>query len=340
MSSSTLRYAGMYQELADAAREITKAPAVVLNRLDHDSMRVRTVAAAPPGAALPRGTGGAGTTRRLRQVSLPLRTRRGVTGTLVLFTARRARASERRRYEGVARLVALALELNQDAQDGIGTSERVRRDAAAGLHGTHAALIALRHRLGTSRELRAADPAQADAVLETVRDELERICERDIGRTGRSLYPLAIRMSLTPALEALAGRYAPDVKIALRVDAAVAEMDDPFRNRLPEELRLAVYRVTEGAICRAASGRRPAPIDITLARSAGPALVLRVRQRSTGRGGPAGGLGRLGDLALRVTEWGGMLSLARRGGWTTLSVSVPVPAPDAPARPATPRNPA
>lgn len=379
MGSSTPRRPGLYQELANVAREIAKVQAAALARLDHETMLPHPLAVVPPGAVFhlgPHGPGGrperVDTDRHLRRVYvegrhicaslralrsatptrsphsgargaeggyvtvLPLRVRRGIAGSLALHTARRPAPVELRRYEEVARLVGLVFELHEDARQAVVDGERARKDAAALLHGTQAALIAIRHRLGESGALRASDPARADAVLEQARDELERIGERDIGRTSRLLYPLVIRMSLTPALEALAERYAPHTKVTVRIAPAVAEMDDPFRNRLPEALRLAVYRVAEAAVARAAeaasTAAAPAAIEIAVTQSAGPTLVLTVRQTSKHRPGSEAPWRHLGNLALRLHEWGGRLVVSRgRDGRAALAASFGLTTPRSPA---------
>ena len=364
MGSNTPQHAGLYQELANAAREITAARAVVLGRLDGDSTLVRTLALAPARASVPRGAAGAfetavrsDATPRLRQVYvegrevsapprallnprtgadaardgwvtvLPLRTRRGIAGSLALFARRRPVPSQKRRYREAARLASLLFDLSDDAREYIRNDERVRREAAALLHGTHAALIAIRHRLGESRKLLAADPAQADALIESARGELERIGERDIGRTSRRLFPLVIRMSLAPALEALADLCGPNVKIALRIEKAIARMDGPLDNRLPEALRLAVYRVVEAAVIRAAAGSAAPRLEISLRRSGGPALILRVRDISNGPASSAQQQPYPGDLLLRVHDAGGTLRVSSpRGGGMSWSASFPLPA--------------
>jgi hypothetical protein len=360
----------LYQELADAAREITAARAVVLGGLDPTSMLVHALALAPAGTAVPRGAAGAfGTAvradanRRLRQVYvegrevsasprallapgpgaeaardgwvtiLPLRTRRGIAGSLALFARRRPAPSQGPRYRQAARLASLFFGLSDDVREYIREDERVRREVAALLHGTQAALIAIRHRLGESRKLLAAEPAQADAALEGARGELERVGERDLARTSRLLFPLVIRMSLAPALQALADVCGPNAKIVLRIEKAVARMDDPLDNRLPEALRVAVYRVAEAAVTRAAAGSPPARLEVSLKRSAGPALILTVRDLSNRPATSAQGQPYPGDLLLRLHDAGGTLRVLRpRGGGTLWSAAFPLPA--------TPRSPA
>src|SRR5579859_4232827 len=140
MGSNTPPGTGLYQEVANATREITAARAVVLGRLDRASMVVYRVALAPMGSAVPGGAAGAAVradaNRHLRRVYvegreiaaprrallepssraesardgwvtiLPLRTRRGIVGALALFARRRPAPSQRRRYRQAARLAS------------------------------------------------------------------------------------------------------------------------------------------------------------------------------------------------------------------------------------------
>lgn len=365
MGSNTPLYRGLYQNLAEAVREITAAHGVIVTRFDRPSMTVRVVAAAPA-RAVPRGLDGAvrpdgaaapSVLRRLfvagRPVSVPLRALRGsvaprhagralraeaaghvtmlplragggVAGAVVAVTPRSPRPTELRRYEAAARLLALVFAIDEGARQSIDRAERARRDAAALLHGTHAALLALRHGLGENERVRLQDPAQADAVIGRTRDELERIAERDLGPASRSLYPLVIRMSVSPALEALTERYAAaGAQVAVRIDPAVSELDDPFRNRLPEGLRLAIYRVAEAAVAAAPTRGR---INIVLRRDGGRTVRLDMAHSGDGA---AAAWRELGEIVFRAQEWNGSVAISGKpGGGATLRASFLLPAPD------------
>src|SRR5579863_1641023 len=172
MGSSTPRHAELYQELANAAWQITEARAVVLGRLDRASMLVSALALAPTGAAMPRAAAGAlkatvraDANRRLRHVYvegrevsasprallgtrsrgelsadgwvtiLPIETRRGIAGSLTLLARRRPAPLHRRRYRTAARLASLIFDLSDDIREYIRADERIRKEAASQLHG-------------------------------------------------------------------------------------------------------------------------------------------------------------------------------------------------------------
>jgi len=281
---------------------------------------------------------------------LPLRTGQGIVGSLSFISPRKPKISRLRVYANLARFASCVTELSQAGGECLGADERTRKEAAAVLHGTHAALIALQHRLAESRTVLANAPAQAAAILDGVREELERIGEGDIAGTSRLLYPLTIRMSLTPALKALTEQFQPRVKTALRIDKAVTDLDDPFRNRLPEALRLAVYRAVESLLTRAA-GCDPAPqLDIRLNRAAGPMLVLTLSLRHGIGGRGAAGKRQadavhrwsdLGSLLFRLHNGGALPTISTtRNGRTTLSASFLLPQPEEAGQHPIPQNPA
>lgn len=366
MGSNTPLYRELYQNLAKAIWEITAARGVIVTRLDRPSMMVRVVATAPARAAVPRGVDGAvlpngaaapsalrrlfvaglpvsvslqalrgrATPRRAgpapraeaagHVTMLPLNAHGGVAGAFVAVTARKPRPTELRRYQAASRLLAFVFAIDDGARQSVDRGERARRDAAALLHGTHAALLALRHGLGENERLR--DPAQADAMIARTRGELERIAERDLGPASRSLYPLIIRMSVSPALETLIERYAASgAQVAVRIDPAVAELDDPFRNRLPEGLRLAIYRIAEAALATAATGGQ---INIVLRRDGRRAVCLDVGQSGEEA---AAAWRELGEINFRAQEWNGSVAISRRPGrGAMLRASFPLPATEGP----------
>jgi len=371
--------------MVEIVRELGMTDAAILSRFDRDAMLARIVAASSGRSALAKSAtaawpgqmrvdgnrylrrlylhgqhvsapvravlDGANPRRPVDSVPgrgryvtmLPLRTDRRIAGSLSFVSARRPGISRLRLYAHLARVASFIDELSQAAGECIGADERTRREAAAVLHGTHAALIALQHRLAEIRT--ALAPGRAAVMLDGVREELERIGERDIGGTSRLLYPLAIRMSLTAALKALTEQFRPRVKTALRIDAAVTDLDDPFRSRLPEGLRLTVYRAVESLLTRAA-GRDPAPQpEVRLSCAAGPALVLTLSEGpGAARKRQTGAVHRwadLGSLLFRLHNGGASLTTSTTPGRrTTLSASFPLPLPQEARQHPSRRNPA
>src|SRR5439155_22872993 len=171
--------------------------------------------------------------------------------------------SQRRVYEAFARQVGLTWENDrllrlltrnveelEESRRRITTADdRLRREIAELLHSrVLTRLLVVWTRLGQCADRIAADPAAAVEILRQVRAEVDQIGEREIRRAVYLLHPSVIRVGLVPAVRSLLTRFEESLASELRVDPAVAELDDPANNRISEPLRLATYRVLEEAI--------------------------------------------------------------------------------------------
>src|SRR5581483_11283330 len=72
--------------------------------------------------------------------------------------------------------------------------------------------------------------------------------EREIRQASYLLHPTFIREGLTAAVDSLAERYEGQIAINVTVSPALAALDTPVRNSIPEPLRLAAFRVVEEAL--------------------------------------------------------------------------------------------
>ena len=107
--------------------------------------------------------------------------------------------------------------------------------------------------------------------------------------------------------------------------AGAGELDDAANNRIPEPLRLAMYRVLEEAVNNVFRHAGAAHIVVELG-LAGPSLSLLVRDDGCGfdPGAARRGLG-LGIVGDRVDQAGGSWSLASAPGrGTTLRALFPL----------------
>jgi signal transduction histidine kinase len=104
------------------------------------------------------------------------------------------------------------------------------------------------------------------------------------------------------------------------------KLDIDVTGRLPEPLEVAAYYVVSEALANAAkhSGGSAAEVQVTMSEGA---LRVRISDNGTGGADEANGSGIVG-LRDRVEALGGTMALASpRGGGTTISVWLPVPAP-------------
>jgi signal transduction histidine kinase len=197
--------------------------------------------------------------------------------------------------------------------------DRLRREIAELLHSrVLTRLLVVWTRLGQCADRIAVDPVAAVELLRQVREEVDQIGEREIRRAVYLLHPSVIRVGLVPAVRSLLAHFEESLASELRVDAAVAELDDAEDNRIPEPLRLAMYRVLEEAVNNVYRHAGAGRIEVEVALD-GQSLSLLVRDDGCGFDPAAArrglGLGIVGD---RVDQAGGSWSVASAPGRGTV----------------------
>lgn len=141
-------------------------------------------------------------------------------------------------------------------------------------------------------------------------------------RASYRLHPSFIRDGLTPALHTLIERFEGEVSVALVIDPALAAWDTPLRNRLPEALRLAAFRIIEEALGNVVRHAQAGAVRITLGMDGQAALLLTVKDDGQGFAvdGVRPGLG-LASIESRVQQVGGQWRItSERGKGTTIAV--------------------
>ena len=77
---------------------------------------------------------------------------------------------------------------------------------------------------------------------------IHEINQEDLRAAIRRLHPSLIRMSLQFALRSLSDEFASTFEVSVNVDESDLETEELWRKGLPEELRLAMYRIAEEAL--------------------------------------------------------------------------------------------
>jgi two-component system sensor histidine kinase UhpB len=155
-----------------------------------------------------------------------------------------------------------------------------------------------------------------------VTDQLEEIREQDVRQVSYLLHPSFIREGLTPALYGLMERFEGQVHLTLAIDPALAAWDTPIRNRLPEALRLAAFRIIEEALGNVVRHAQATTVHLALGLDGAEALVCTVTDNGQGFDvdGVQPGLG-LASIASRVQQVGGQWHItSQRGQGTTVTV--------------------
>lgn len=204
--------------------------------------------------------------------------------------------------------------------------ERVRREIAEFLHGrVQSRLLVVSHRLLEACASLASDPAGAASALDGLARELDRIREVDLAQAIGRLHPSAVSVGLMVALRQLADELSPKLDVTLTADGSVVEQDGPARSRVPERIRLGVYRTVQEALANVArhAGTTAAAVQVQLEDG-----CLRTIVSDAGRGyDPAtarAGMG-LRTMRDRVERLGGTLSIdSVPGRGTTVLITLPL----------------
>jgi CheY-like chemotaxis protein len=205
---------------------------------------------------------------------------RVVQGVAAAYMRQALLAEENARLLGVLRQQLQELERSRRL---IATAdERLRQEIAELLHSrVQNRLLLAWYRLEECREIMADQPARARWLLEEASQQLDQVREHDVRQVSHLLHPSIIQVGLVPAAERLVEDFLPHFRVELEVDGAVAELDDPEDNRLPEPVRLAAYRVLEEALGNAARHARANRVDVALG-VRDEQLAIRVRDDGQG----------------------------------------------------------
>jgi two-component system sensor histidine kinase UhpB len=192
-----------------------------------------------------------------------------------------------------------------------------RRDVAEWLHGHLQAELLL-----------AAEEAHGmGASGDAVAARITRLRDDDLRTFAHSLHPTLAELNLIGALKDLVRRYSTSTEVTVSADATTT------RQALPPGVAVAMYRTCEEAIGNAVKhgGAQQVSITLTQERSAGR-LTLRIDDDGTGRPDSVEpGLGlTLIDTYVRTVggTWDLQFGPATGATGATLTVTVPLPAPD------------
>lgn len=141
----------------------------------------------------------------------------------------------------------------------VAAEERTRREIAAVLHGqAQSQLVVAATLVDQGARLIAEDPPAGRALLAQARALVDEVRERDLRPLAARLHPALIREGLLPALDALAERLAPALRVELRASPAARNWDERTSGArggprtsgqsAAAELRLAAFRIVEEAL--------------------------------------------------------------------------------------------
>lgn len=205
--------------------------------------------------------------------------------------------------------------------------EELRRKLAEFLHGhIQSHLLVAWHRLADASRLVHSEPEAAAGLIEECRRLIDKVREEDVRKVSHKLHPAIIQVGLIPALRSLADTYRDHLDVCLDVDAEVVAWDNVVHNRIPERVRLTVYRVVEEALANACRHGRASSAEVRLS-ACDDTLQVSVVDDGVGlaRGKVQLGLA-LESIEARLSQLGGSWQLRNNevGCGTTLTVAVPL----------------
>lgn len=199
---------------------------------------------------------------------------------LIITDITERKLAEEARIERAAAL-ARAEELQRSRQRIVMVQESLRRDISQELHGSvQNGLIVLLHRL-TELE-RAASPGDLADGLRDLRQKLSDMLDSHIRPIGHRLYPSILRQGLIPALQSMGDRLEKTVAVEMELDEDLVSQEKANRRLIPEQVKLAAYRIAEEALTNAIKHGKSSRVTIELSRSAEGSLRLAVRDNGRG----------------------------------------------------------
>jgi two-component system sensor histidine kinase UhpB len=171
--------------------------------------------------------------------------------------------------------------------------EGLRREIASHLHGrVQGRLLVLKARL---QELlgETNSTTNAEQTLREVVDQMDQISEQEISVLSRRLYPAMLRRGLVPALQSLGDQFEAALDIRMELDEQLMQQERANRNLIPEQVRLAAYRIAEEALTNVLKHAKARAATVHLDLPGGGGLHLMVRDNGQGFNMEAasGGLG-------------------------------------------------
>jgi len=188
-----------------------------------------------------------------------------------------------------------AQELSMSHQRLINAQESLRKDIASQLHGTvQSRLILLGHKIA---ELEAkARSKRMTEELADVRQRLEELQNEHIRSISHRLFPSILRLGIATSLESLIDEYSAKLLVDLRVSKKLRDREQANRKLIPDNVKLALYRIAEEALTNI-SKHTSAANNIVVKLSLSDSRILRLTVRDDGPGSnttsPSTGIGLL-----------------------------------------------
>ena len=224
-----------------------------------------------------------------------------------------------------AELAKVTEELELSRRRIVGTQEKLRKAVVQQLHGpVQNRLILVAHRLHIAQETLESDSAESAKQISIAEDLLRTITQDELRSVMRRLHPSLIQMSLEASLRSLAEEF----ESSFRVEIHASGREQLWHAGMPEELRLAIYRVAEEALSNVLKHSAATEVDLHLLDRTAEDDAVALEVRDNGHGfdvkttGPGFGILTMQDYC--GAAGGRLVVESKPGGGTKISASFPL----------------
>ncbi len=198
-----------------------------------------------------------------------------------LSTEINLRQQAQRELAEQAAALARADEMQRSRQRIVSAQESLRKEIAQQLHGSvQNRLIFLVLRL---KQLEAtAEPKGVALELADLREKFEELLEQEIRSIVHQLYPYILRRGFVPALQSLGDQIESVISIEMDLDQELARKQRADRSLIPEQAKLAAYRIAEEALTNVVKHANASKISVRLETPFGGWFRLTVQDDGQG----------------------------------------------------------
>ena len=198
-----------------------------------------------------------------------------------LSTEINLRQQAQRELAEQAAALARADEMQRSRQRIVSAQESLRKEIAQQLHGSvQNRLIFLVLRL---KQLEAtAEPKGVALELTDLREKFEELLEQEIRSIVHQLYPYILRRGFVPALQSMGDQIESVISIEMDLDQELARKERADRSLIPEQAKLAAYRIAEEALTNVVKHANASKVSVRLETPFGGWFRLTVQDDGQG----------------------------------------------------------
>ena len=131
----------------------------------------------------------------------------------------------------------------------VNSQEDLRKAVAQQFHGpVQNRLLVATHWLRTAQDNIGAVTGETAEQISKAAHLIDEINQGDLRAAVRRLHPSLIRISLEASLRSLAAEFTGSFDVQVQLSGGTSSRDELWKTGLPEDLRLAIYRVAEAAL--------------------------------------------------------------------------------------------